>query len=115
MRRSQSLIAKEPDESGYSEKKITDIQELKLLVWGMDLDEGIRFVTEIPGYKEGAYVFLTRSEGKFIANVKERVFDESSKNYLPGSKEEWKYFDRPNEAWSFVTKFLGPKFEVFYY
>ncbi|MDG6996142.1 MAG: hypothetical protein JRN52_09465 [Nitrososphaerota archaeon] len=100
---------------GYREKKITDLQELKLLVWGMELDEGIRFVADMPPYENGAFVFLTKSGGRFIANAKERVYDEASRNYIPGSKEEWKYFDKPHEVWNFVTKLLKPQFEAFYY
>lgn len=100
---------------GYSEKRINDLQELKLLVWSLELDEGIRFVTEMPEYRDGAFVFLTKSGGRFVANIKERVFDETLGNYVPGSHEEWMYFDKAQDVWSFVTKLLKPQFEAFYY
>jgi hypothetical protein len=100
---------------GYHERKITDLEQLKLLVSGLDLDEGIRFTAEIPGYENGAFVFLTRTGGKFCANIKEKVKDTKSGEYVPGTKEEWKYFTRPGEVWNFVSKLLNPPFEAYYY
>jgi hypothetical protein len=100
---------------GYKERKITDLEELKLLISGLDLDEGIRFVAELPGYEHGAFVFITKSGGKFCANIKERVPDGPSGGYVPGKREEWKYFTKPHEAWNFVSKLLKPPIEAFYY
>jgi hypothetical protein len=100
---------------GYHERKITDLEQLKLLVSGLDLDEGIRFLAELSGYDQGAFVFLTRTGGKFCANIKERVKDSKTGEYVPGKKEEWKYFMKPSEAWSFVSKLLKPPIEAYYY
>lgn len=103
--------------AGYSEKKITDLEELKLLISGLELDEGIRFVANFEGYKDGAFVFLSRcgDNDKFCANLKERVYDEASRSFVPGMREEWKYFDRPSEVWSYTKRILKPPVEAYYY
>jgi hypothetical protein len=84
------------DESGYHERKITQLRELKTLLWGLDLDEGIRFVAEIPGYEKGAFVFL-------------------SNELVPGGKEQWKYFETAEAAWTYASKFLKTPIEAYYY
>ena len=99
----------------YSERKITQTRELKNLLWGLDLDEGIRFETEFPGYQHGAFVFVTKCDDKYCVNIKERMLDESSNKFVPGGKEQWKYFETPDGAWTFVGKFLKPPFEAYYY
>lgn len=101
--------------TGYSERRVTDLQELKALVWGLELDEGIRFVTQVPEYKDGAFVFLTKSGGRYVANIKERVFDQTLGNFIPGTQEHWTYFEKSYEVWNFVTKLLKPQFEAYYY
>ena len=83
-----------PKTTGYSERKITQIRELKTLLWGLELDEGIRFVAEIPGYEKGAFVFVTKCDDKFCVNIKEKVMDEATKEFVPGGKEQWKYFEK---------------------
>jgi hypothetical protein len=100
---------------GYSERKITQIRELKNLLWGLDLDEGIRFMAELPGYGKGAFVFITKCDDKFCVNIKERIQDEATKELVPGGKEQWKYFETAEAAWNFVSKLLKPPFEAFYY
>ncbi|HXQ92628.1 MAG TPA: hypothetical protein VN739_06450 [Nitrososphaerales archaeon] len=101
--------------AGYSERKITQIRELKTLLWGMELDEGLRFTAEIPGYEKGAFVFVTKCDDKYCINVKERVVDEISKEMVPGGKEQWKYFETAEAAWNYLGKFLKPHFEAYYY
>ena len=103
-------------QSGYSERKITQTRELKTLLWGLDLDEGIRFTTEYPGYPNGAFVFITKcDDNKFCVNIKEKVMDEATKEFVPGGKEQWKYFETAEAAWNFISKYLKPPFEAFYY
>jgi hypothetical protein len=104
-----------PKTTGYSERKITQIRELKTLLWGLELDEGIRFVAEIPGYEKGAFVFVTKCDDKFCVNIKEKVMDEATKEFVPGGKEQWKYFEKAEAAWNYISKFLKPPFEAFYY
>ncbi|MGH2637809.1 MAG: hypothetical protein ACRDF4_00750 [Rhabdochlamydiaceae bacterium] len=101
--------------SGYSERKITQLRELKTLFWGLEQDEGIRFVADVPGYDKGAFVFLTKFDDRFCINFKERVFEESSKEFVPGGKEQWKYFETPETAWNYVNKYLKSPLEAYYY
>ena len=101
--------------SGYSERKITQLRELKALLWGLDLDEGIRFVTDIPGYEKGAFVFLTKCDDRFCVNIKERVLDLGSNQFVPGGKEQWKYFEKAEAAWNYASKFLKSPVEAYYY
>ncbi len=103
------------NETGYSERKITQLKELKTLLWGLDLDEGIRFIADMPGYPEGAFVFLTRCEDRFCISMKERVLDKGLNEYIPGGKEQWKYFETPDAAWQYLMKLLKPPFEAYYY
>ncbi len=103
------------EESGYSERKITQLRELKTLFWGLDLDEGIRFVAEVPGYEKGAFVFLTKCDVRFCINIKELVLDPTSNQYVPGSKEQWKYFETAEAAWNFANKYLKSPIEAYYY
>ncbi len=103
------------DDLGYSERKITQLRELKTLLWGLDLDEGIRFVAEIPGYEKGAFVFLTKCDDRFCINIKERVLDPSSNQLIPGGKEQWKYFETAEAAWNYANKFLKSPVEAYYY
>jgi hypothetical protein len=104
-----------PKIAGYSERKITQVRELKTLLWGLELDEGIRFVAEIPNYENGAFVFVTKCDDKFCVNIKEKVMDEATKEFVPGGKEQWKYFETAEAAWIYISKFLKPPFEAFYY
>jgi hypothetical protein len=103
------------ESSRYSERKITQVREIKTLLWGLDLDEGIRFVANIPGYEKGAFVFITKCDDKYCINIKEKVLDEATKDYIPGGKEQWKYFETAEAAWNYVSKYLKPPFEAYYY
>jgi hypothetical protein len=100
---------------GYSERKITQIRELKTLLWGLDMDEGLRFTAEMPGYENGAFVFVTKCDDRLCVNIKERIKDPSTNEFVPGGKEQWKYFETPEAAWNYVTKLLKPPFEAYYY
>lgn len=99
----------------YAERKITQIRELKTLVWGLDLDEGIRFVADVPAYEKGAFVFLNKSDDRFCVNIKERILDPVTKEMVPGQKEQWKYFETAESAWNFISKYVKPPFEAYYY
>jgi len=100
---------------GYNERKITQLRELKTIVWGLDLDEGLRFVVEMPGYKDGAFLFLTKNEDKYCVSIKERVFDEKAEQFVPGDKDQWKYFETAETAWAYISKLLKTPLEAFYY
>jgi len=99
----------------YSERKITQIRELKNLLWGLDLDEGIRFVAEVPGFEKSAFVFVTKCDDKYCISVKEQIRDETSSELIPGGKEQWKYFETAEAAWNYMSKLLKHPFEAFYY
>ena len=99
----------------YAERKITQLRELKALFWGLDLDEGIRFIAEVPGYEKGAFIFLNKSDDMYCINIKERVLDPESNQLIPGEKEQWKYFETPETAWNYVSKYLKSPIEAFYY
>jgi hypothetical protein len=109
------VTAKEENRGSYGERKITQMKELKLLFWGLDLDEGIRLVAEIPGYENGAFVFATRCNDKICVSIKERVFDKDLNDYVPGGREQWKYFEKADAAWLFFSKFLKQPLEAYYY
>lgn len=104
-----------PAEADYSERKITQMRELKTLFWGLDHDEGLRFVSDSAGYEKGAFVFVTKSEDRFCVNVRERILDEKSNQFIPGPKEQWKYFETPESAWNYTSKYLRTPLEVYYY
>lgn len=112
-------MAEEKDQSGgqegYSERKITQLRELKTLFWGLDLDEGIRFVADVPGYQNGAFVFATKCDDRFCINMKERILDPESSQYVPGNKEQWKYFETAETAWNYANKYLKSPIEAYYY
>ena len=110
-REKQDTTSKE----SYSERKITQIRELKTLLWGLDLDEGIRFTAEMPGFDKGAFVFVTKCDDKYCISIKEKIQDPSSGQQIPGGREQWKYFETAEGAWNYMSKFLKPPFEAFYY
>lgn len=99
----------------YTERKITQLRELKTLFWSLDLDEGIRFVADVAGYEKGAFFFLNKSDDKFCVNIKERVLEPETNQLVPGHKEQWKYFETAESAWNFVSKYLKPPIEAYYY
>ena len=100
---------------GYGERKITQLKEIKTLVWGLDLDEGIRFEAEVPGYQEKCFVFVTKCDDKICVTTKEKILDKSLNQYVPGGKEQWKYFETPEAAWQYISKLLKPPLEAYYY
>jgi hypothetical protein len=107
--------SKRRKKAGYGEKKITQLKELKMLVWGLDLDEGIRFIAKVPGYDDKCFVFVTKCDDKICVTTKERIYDKESKHYVPGGKELWKYFETPEAAWEYVSKLLETPVEAYYY
>jgi hypothetical protein len=114
------LSQNEPKQSrrskhGYGERKVTKLNELKSLVWALDLDEGIRFVAKVHGYPGKSFVFITKCDDKVCVTIKERILDKSLNEYVPGGKEEWKYFETPESAWEYITTFLPAPVEAYYY
>ncbi|MDG6905377.1 MAG: hypothetical protein JRN20_06300 [Nitrososphaerota archaeon] len=103
------------DDSGYHERKITQIRELKTLLWGLDLDEGIRFAVDVSGYEKGAFFFLTKCDDRYCLNIKERILDPASGELVPGVREQWKYFETAEAAWAYTSKFLKSPLEAYYY
>ncbi len=99
----------------YSERRISQVRELKTLIWALDLDEGIRFIADFLNYKDGAFVFITKCDDKFCVSIKERVFDKSLNEFVPGAKEQWKYFETAESAWNYVNKLLRMPLEAYYY
>ena len=104
-----------PKSMGYNERRITQLRELKTIVWGLDLDEGIRFVVDMQGFKDGAFLFLTKSDDKYCVSIKERVYDERDQQFVPGDKDQWKYFETAETAWAYVSKLLKTPLEAYYY
>jgi hypothetical protein len=107
--------AESGEEESYRERKITQTRELKTLLWGLDLDEGIRFMADYPTYERGAFVFVTKCDDKYCINVKDKLKDESTGEFVPGGKEQWKYFETAEAAWNFISKLLKHPFEAYYY
>jgi len=108
----EKKVASKP---GYSERKITQLREFKNLVWGLELDEGIRWIADYPNYKDGAFLFLTKCDDKYCVSIKERVFDKAMNDFVPGGKEQWKYFETAESAWNYISKTLRTPIEAFYY
>jgi hypothetical protein len=111
---SESKVSKQRDR-GYKERKITQLSELKNLVWGLDLDEGIRFLANVPGREGRSFVFVTKCDEKICVTTKDRILDKSLNEYIPGGKEEWKYFESPESAWQFISSLLKTPIEAYYY
>lgn len=107
--------SKSSEDSGYDERKITQLRELKTLLWSLDLDEGIRFIADVPGYKEGAFVFITKSNDQYCVSLRDKVMDEKINQVVPGGREQMKYFETAESLWNYVSKFLKPPFEAYYY
>lgn len=101
--------------AGYAERKITHLKELKNLFFSLDHDEGIRFEADIPGYPNKAFVFTTRCDDKICVILEERVFDKNVSAFVPGGREQWKYFETRKAAWQYVTKLLNPPIQAYYY
>jgi hypothetical protein len=91
------------------------MNELKTVLWGLDLDEGIRFEADYPGRENGAFVFVTKCDEKYCVSIKDRTYDAILRKYVPGGREEWMYFDTVDEMWSFVSKLLKEPLEAYYY
>jgi hypothetical protein len=99
----------------YGERKITQQDELKSLVWGLELDEGIRFLANVPDHPAKSFIFITKCDEKICVTIKERIFDKLLNEYVPGGREEWKYFETSELAWEYITKLLKPPIEAYYY
>jgi hypothetical protein len=115
MSRSEPKQSIRKSKHSYGERKITNLDDLKNLVWALDLDEGIRFVSNSSRPQGKSFVFITKCEDKLCISIKERIFDRSLNQYVPGGKEEWKYFETPEEAWQFITGVLPTPLEAYYY
>ncbi len=99
----------------YSEKRISEINELRTLIFGLELDEGIRLVVSLPGYESGAFAFVTKCDDKYCISIREIVKDKETGKAVPGGKEEWKYFESGESVWEFVSKILKRPLEAYYY
>ena len=97
----------------YGERKITQLRELKTIVWGLELDEGLRFEVDMSNYKNGAFLFLTKCDDRYCVSIKEREL--VGERYVPGGREQWKYFETAESAWAYINKYLKNPLEVYYY
>lgn len=101
--------------SSYRENPIRSLAALKKKLATMDPDEGIRILGGFPQFATGAFLFVTKTEGKFTINIAERVRNEKTHKGIPGTKEKWlnpqsledayrqimRYAKRPLEAWAY--------------
>lgn len=99
----------------YSESRIRTIPELRQTVQSLDIDEGIRIQGSLTRFKNGGYIFLTKSKSKYCVNFCDKVLDKKSEQYIPGDRDEWHYYsgsddvlklirnsaERPLNAWSY--------------
>ncbi|MBI4258692.1 MAG: hypothetical protein HY619_07035 [Thaumarchaeota archaeon] len=93
----------------YREQKVRSIGELKKLIDALELDEGIRLQGKSKDFKDGGFIFITKSRGKYCVNFCDKVKDKALRAYVPGGREEFHYLSRAEEVWSLVNgKFATP-------
>jgi hypothetical protein len=89
-----------------SERQIQSVNELKRLIKALDLDEGIRVVGNFKALRGGGFIFISTVHSSapesYCANISERIYDKGAKMYLPGGKEEFRYFSDADEVFRFV-------------
>lgn len=99
----------------YAEKPIHSFAVLKRKLAMMDPDEGLRILAESPEFPAGAFLFVTKAEGKITLNITERVQDKRTHKEIPGKREKWlnpgsleeayryilRYAQRPLQAWAY--------------
>ncbi len=91
-----------------SEKQVRNLRELKRLIKALDLDEGIRVVGDFRALRGGGFIFIstvhTPASESYCVNISERIYDDEAKAYLPGGREEFRYFADDDEVFLFVER-----------
>ncbi|MCS7142918.1 MAG: hypothetical protein NZ920_03875 [Aigarchaeota archaeon] len=77
------------------ERQLRSWRELRRAIEGLEHDEGIRIEAPLKVLRRRSYVFISRSDGTYIVNRTERVYDRRLRGFVPGGKEEWAFFDDP--------------------
>jgi len=90
----------------YKEREISSLVELRKYMEALDEDEGIRAWGDARGFKEGGFIFITRSKGQYCVNICDRVWDDEKKTFMVGGSDVWYYFDDFTHAWKFVKSLV---------
>ncbi len=99
----------------YREHRVRSVKELRNLIDGLDLDEGIRIVGDLNGFLHGGFIFIVKSRGRYCVNFCDRLLDKKLGGYVPGGREEFHYAALPEEVWAIVKdKFASPLKAVTY-
>jgi hypothetical protein len=99
----------------YSERRIDSLEALTSLMQGMDLDEGIRIVGQVEGFKGGGFIFVAKSGSRYCINICDRILDPAKKTYFVGGNDEWWYFDTFEKAWQKLKPLLSNPMEAYSY
>ncbi|MBS7626051.1 hypothetical protein KEJ51_03270 [Candidatus Bathyarchaeota archaeon] len=101
--------------AAYMEHKIESVEELATLMEAMDQDEGIRVRGSVEDLDGGGFIFISKSNGRYVFNLCDRVYDPKTKDYMPGGNDRWLYFDRFEEAWKTLMTIIHNPLEAYSY
>jgi hypothetical protein len=103
------------DTSTYMEHKIESLEELATLMEAMDHDEGIRVRGNVEGLEGGGLIFISKSNGRYVFNLCDRIYDPKVGAYMPGGNDRWLYFDGFEEAWKTLMTIIHNPLEAYSY
>ncbi|MEM3381205.1 MAG: hypothetical protein QXQ11_03490 [Candidatus Bathyarchaeia archaeon] len=99
----------------YTEHKIESLEELATLMEAMDQDEGIRVRGSIEGLEGGGFIFISKSNGRYVFNLCDRIYDPKIGAYMPAGNDRWLYFESFEEAWKTLMTIIHNPLEAYSY
>jgi len=88
----------------YSERPINNERDLLDFIEALDEDEGVRIEGNLRNHENGGFVFVGTYRGSYCVNICDKVWAPKLRQYVPGGRDEWYYFDKGKEAFRFVLK-----------
>jgi len=89
---------------GYREKALRSFKELKAELARLDPDAGIRIKGALKEFREGGFIFISRSPEGFTVNICDAIRDEKTGLLLARGRERWLKFKSLDEVMELIIK-----------
>ncbi len=100
----RNTIGKRHLNAAYSERSITNENDLLDFINALDEDEGVRIVGNLTNHVGGGFIFVGYYRGSYCVNICDRAWNSQLRKYVTGGKDEWYYFDTGKQAFNFVMR-----------
>ena len=88
----------------FSERRIKSLRDLKRIINSLDLDEGVRVLGCFTDLRGGGFIFINKASKDYCVNTVERIYDNVSRDYVPGGKEIFFYYQTGEEVIKYIKK-----------